>query len=84
MTTLAGNGNALVIKYPASKLTGVMTHSAVLGSGDVIYRLTNGCRAIVAGCAITGDIHVIEDRWSKCRGSVTKMAILLSGYMVSR
>ena len=79
MAAFAGNGNALVIKNTGGKTIGVMAHTAILGRGNVIYRLTNGCRAIVAGGTITGDIHVVENRRTKCRGRMAKVAILTGG-----
>ena len=79
VATFAVGSYAGMIKHPGGKTIGVMAHTAILGRGNVIYRLTNGCRAIVAGGTITGDIHVVENRRTKCRGRMAKVAILTGG-----
>lgn len=84
VTAFAANGNALVIKHSGSKTTGVMAHPAILGCGNVSRRLAYGERAVMAGCAIAGDVHMIEDRWSKRRGGMAEMTILGGWYMVCR
>jgi hypothetical protein len=84
VTTFAANGNAFVIKHASGKTSGVMAHPAILGSGDVIYRLAYGRRTVVAGDAIAGDIHVIKDRRTKRCSGMAKVAILVSGHMVYR
>ena len=84
MTTFAGNGNTFVIKHPSGKLTGVMTHPAILGGGNVRSRLAYGGRTIMAGCAIAGDVHMIKDRWSKRCGGMAQMTVLGGWHMVCR
>ncbi len=76
MTTGAVVRDAGVIKYAGGKSVGVMAYPAILRGGDVRCWLTGGCRAIVARGATAGDTGVVENRRTKRRGGMTKVAIL--------
>ena len=81
VTAFTRRGNTLVIKHTGGKTDGVMTHPAILGSGNVIYRLTNGRRAVMTAGTITGDAIMAEDGWTERPGGVAKMAVLCGGYV---
>ena len=71
-------GDAGVIKHASRKPAGVMAYPTILAGGDVRDGFTRGDRAVVAGGTIAGDALVGEDRGTKCRGGMTKVAILRS------
>lgn len=59
-----------MIKHASGKAGYAMADATILGGGDVIGGLTYSRGAIMTGYAITGDIHVIEYRGTKRRGSM--------------
>ncbi len=82
VTTGAVICDAGVIKHAGGKSVGVMANTAILRSGDMRCWFTGSGRAIVAGGAIPGNVLMNEDRGTKRRGGVTKVAILRGGQMV--
>ena len=79
VTTFATNRNARMIKHSGGETASIMAHPAILGGGNMGSRLIDGERAVVAGRTIAGDAIVIEDRRTKHRGGMAKVAILCSG-----
>ena len=75
-------GDAGVIKHPGGKSTGVMAHAAIFRRWDVRGGFARGDRTVMAGCAIADDVLVIEDRGTKRRGGMAKVAILRGRQMV--
>lgn len=61
MATVAGSGDALMIKYAGAKSSRVVAHPAIPGGGNVVHRLSYGGCSIVAGSTIAGNTFVIEN-----------------------
>ena len=73
-----------MIKHTCGKRRGAMAVGAIVHGENMIRRLTNGSRTVVARGAIAGDVHMIEDRGSKRCGGMAEMTVLCSWYMVCR
>ena len=62
MTTVTAIGDTRVIKHAGGKTAGDMAHRTIVRGGNMIYRLADGCRAVMTGSTVVYDTGVIEHR----------------------
>ena len=60
MATFATTGYTSMIKHAGGETTGDVAHGTILCGGNMVHRLADGRRAIVAGGAVIHDTGVIE------------------------
>ena len=75
-----------VIEDCIGKTRSPMAYPAILGSGNMVGRFSNGpgpsISPVVARDTITGDSRVIENLWSECPGGMANVTILLCRHMI--
>jgi azurin len=62
VTPFTSRGYTLVIKHTGSKTNGVMTNPAIFAGRNMRGQFTWGHRAVMAACAITGNVAVLCGR----------------------
>ena len=68
-----------MIKHTGGKRAGLVTDTAIVGSGDVIDFLTNSRHAVVARGTVVHDTGMIKHRTNKSSGVMTDTTILGRG-----